>query len=61
MSKLQTFVREKMEQLLLVWLIEKQLMGTAEMDFIICEKAQAIYTDWLQQTPTTSLDEAQKD
>lgn len=33
MSKLQIFVREKMEQLLLVCLIEKQLIGTAEMDF----------------------------
>ena len=42
----------------MVWLMEKQLAGDTVTEGIICEKAQAIYTDLLQQTPGTSPDKA---
>ncbi|XP_070275247.1 putative CENPB DNA-binding domain-containing protein 1 [Myotis yumanensis] len=57
-SKQQTSIHENMEKLLMVWLMEKQLAGDTVTKAIICEKAQAIYADLLQQTPGTSMDEA---
>ncbi|XP_076049578.1 putative CENPB DNA-binding domain-containing protein 1 [Oratosquilla oratoria] len=51
-SKIWTSVLDKMENLLLVWLTEKQLAGDTVMEAIVCEKAKAIYTDLLQQIPT---------
>ncbi|CAE1154389.1 unnamed protein product [Acanthosepion pharaonis] len=43
-----------MEKLLMVWLTEKQIAGDTVTEAIICEKARAIYTDLMQQTPGTS-------
>ncbi|KAM5158227.1 tigger transposable element-derived protein 1-like [Mantella aurantiaca] len=56
-SKLRTSLHEKMEKLLMVWVMEKQLQGDTLTQSIICEKARAIYGDLLKQTPHTSTDE----
>ncbi|KAK4324160.1 hypothetical protein Pmani_005163 [Petrolisthes manimaculis] len=56
-SKLRNSVHEKMENLLLMWLSQKQLAGDTVTEAIICEKARAIYTDLQQQTPGTSADQ----
>ena len=60
-SKLRTSVHEKMENLLLMWVREKELAGDTVTEGITCEKARAIYADLLQQTPGTSVDEASED
>uniref|UniRef100_A0A5F8G8Y5 HTH CENPB-type domain-containing protein n=1 Tax=Monodelphis domestica TaxID=13616 RepID=A0A5F8G8Y5_MONDO len=60
-SKLRTSVHEEMERLLLVWLMEKQLTGETVTKSIICEKAQEIYGDLVEQTPGTSMDETSKE
>ncbi|XP_059512727.1 programmed cell death 1 ligand 2 isoform X2 [Myotis daubentonii] len=57
-SKQRTSTHENMEELLMVWLTEKQLAGDTVTKAIICEKARAIYADLLQQSPGTSVDEA---
>ena len=60
-SKLRTYVDEKMENLLMVWLTEKQLAGDTVTEGTVCKKAHAIYDDLLQQTSGTSVDEASED
>lgn len=47
-----------MDKLLMVCLTEKQLAGDNMKEAIIFEKALAIYTDLLQQTPGTPTNEA---
>ncbi|XP_064116538.1 tigger transposable element-derived protein 1-like [Macrobrachium nipponense] len=56
-SKRHTDVHEKMENLLLVWLTEKQLAGDSVTEGIICEKAHSIFSDLQLQTPGTSMEE----
>ncbi len=46
-----------MENLLLMWLREKQLAGDTVTEAIVCEKARAIFSDLVQQTQGTSADE----
>ncbi|GBM79260.1 hypothetical protein AVEN_238875-1 [Araneus ventricosus] len=60
-SKLRSSLHEKKEELLMVWVTEKQLKGDTLTQGIICEKARAIYGDLLNQTPRTSTDEASED
>ncbi|UYV64177.1 K02A2.6-like [Cordylochernes scorpioides] len=60
-SKVRTSLHENMEKLLMVWVTEKQLQGDTLKQTIICEKARAIYGDFLKQTPQTSIDEASED
>ena len=42
-SKLRTNIHDEMEQLLLLWIKEKQLAGDSVSEAIICEKAGAIF------------------
>ncbi|XP_064093865.1 tigger transposable element-derived protein 1-like [Macrobrachium nipponense] len=56
-SKHRTDVHETMENLLLVWLMEKQLAEDSVTEGIICEKARSISSDLQQQTPGTSAEE----
>ncbi|GFS61322.1 tigger transposable element-derived protein 1 [Nephila pilipes] len=44
-SKLRTNTHDEMEQLLLLWIKEKQLAGDSVSEAIICEKAGAIFQD----------------
>ncbi|GFT24924.1 tigger transposable element-derived protein 1 [Nephila pilipes] len=44
-SKLRTNIYDEMEQLLLLWIKEKQLAGDFVSEAIICEKAGAIFQD----------------
>ncbi|GFS75253.1 HTH CENPB-type domain-containing protein [Nephila pilipes] len=44
-SKLRTNIHDEMEQLLLLWIKEKQLAGDSVSEAIICEKAGAIFQD----------------
>ena len=60
-SKFRTSIHEKMEKLLMVWLMEKQLAGDTMTEGTVCQNARAIYDDLLQQTSGTSVDEASED
>nr|XP_060615591.1 uncharacterized protein LOC132765319 [Anolis sagrei ordinatus] len=60
-SKLRTAVHGEMEELLLAWLTEKQLVGDTVTESIICEKARVIYRDLLRRTPGTSMDRASEE
>ncbi|GFT59872.1 HTH CENPB-type domain-containing protein [Nephila pilipes] len=44
-SKLRTNIHDEMEQLLLLWIKEKQLAGDSVSEAIICENAGAIFQD----------------
>ncbi|XP_058061708.1 tigger transposable element-derived protein 1-like [Anopheles bellator] len=56
-SKRRTSLNEKMENLLMVWMTEKQLQGGTLTESIICEKARTIYDDLLKQISHTSTNE----
>lgn len=60
-SKLRTSLHEKMENLLMVWVKEKQLQGGTLTQSIICEKARVIYGDLLKQIPHSSTNDESED
>uniref|UniRef100_UPI0035902AD7 tigger transposable element-derived protein 1-like n=1 Tax=Myxine glutinosa TaxID=7769 RepID=UPI0035902AD7 len=47
---------EEMEKLLLVWINEKQLVGAAISEGIICEKAKLLHGDLIKDLPGSSAD-----
>ena len=47
-------ILEKVEQLLLVWINERQLQGDSVSEAIICEKARHLHSDLIAKTPTSS-------
>uniref|UniRef100_A0A8C5PXM0 HTH CENPB-type domain-containing protein n=1 Tax=Leptobrachium leishanense TaxID=445787 RepID=A0A8C5PXM0_9ANUR len=55
-SKQRPRVLEDVEKLLLVWINEKQLVGDALSENIICEKAKALYADLESNRPGTSTE-----
>uniref|UniRef100_UPI00358F173F tigger transposable element-derived protein 1-like n=1 Tax=Myxine glutinosa TaxID=7769 RepID=UPI00358F173F len=48
---------EEMEKLLLVWINEKQLVGAAISEGIICEKAKLLHGDLIKDLPGSSADD----
>ncbi|GFT30952.1 tigger transposable element-derived protein 1 [Nephila pilipes] len=58
-SKLRNPIYDKMENLLFVWLTEKQSAGNTLAESIICEKARTIYADLLQKDPDTTEEHPQ--
>ena len=50
---LRSFLHEKMEKLLMMWVTEKQRKGDTFTQGIVCEKARAIYGYLLMQAPHT--------
>uniref|UniRef100_A0A8C5W8W6 HTH CENPB-type domain-containing protein n=1 Tax=Leptobrachium leishanense TaxID=445787 RepID=A0A8C5W8W6_9ANUR len=54
LTKQRTQVLEEVENLLLVWLNEKQLAGDSVSEAMISEKAWKLHSDLLQQNPSTS-------
>ena len=44
------------QQLLLIWIREKELDGDSISEGITCEKALCIYADLLKETPSTSAE-----
>lgn len=61
LSKLRSPLHEKMEELLVMWVAEKQRAGDDLNQGIVCEKARAIYDGLLTHTPRTSKDEPSED
>lgn len=55
-SKRRTSVHEETEDMLLVWLKDKELAGNTVTEGIICEKARTIYDDLIKQTGTSADD-----
>ena len=56
-SKHRSNVNDEMEDLLLIWLKEKQLAGDTVSETIIREKALSIYEDLIKNMPGTSGDD----
>ncbi|GFS77461.1 tigger transposable element-derived protein 1, partial [Nephila pilipes] len=52
-SKQRTNIHDEMEQLLLLWIKEKQLAGDSVSEAIICEKAGAIFQDFKRDVTET--------
>ncbi|GFU48699.1 HTH CENPB-type domain-containing protein [Nephila pilipes] len=52
-SKQRTNIHDEMEQLLLLWIQEKQLAGDSVSEAIICEKAGAIFQDFKRDVTET--------
>jgi len=48
---------EEVENLLMVWINEKQLAGDSVSEAIICEKARLLYSDITRDTPGSSAEE----
>ena len=48
---------EEVEELLMVWINEKQLAGDSVSEAIICEKAKLLYSDITRDTPGSSAEE----
>jgi hypothetical protein len=48
---------EEVENLLMVWINEKQLAGDSVSEAIICEKARLLYSDIMRDTPGSSVEE----
>ncbi|XP_066531040.1 tigger transposable element-derived protein 1-like [Hoplias malabaricus] len=60
-SKRRSNLNDDMEELLLLWLQEKQLAGDSVRESIIREKARIIYGDLLQDMPGTSQGQGQEE
>ncbi|GFU45088.1 tigger transposable element-derived protein 1 [Nephila pilipes] len=58
-SKLRTNIHDEMEQLLLLWIKEKQLAGDSISEAIICEKAGAIFQDLKRDVTETEGESSQ--
>ncbi|GFT99759.1 jerky protein homolog-like [Nephila pilipes] len=58
-SKLRTNIHDEMEQLLLLWIKEKQLAGDSVSEAIICEKAGAIFQDLKRDVTETEGESSQ--
>ncbi|GFU45751.1 HTH CENPB-type domain-containing protein [Nephila pilipes] len=58
-SKLRTNIHDEMEQLLLLWIKEKQLAGDSVSEAIICEKAGAIFQDLKHDVTETEGESSQ--
>ena len=55
-SKQRPQILDEVEQLLLIWIKEKELYGDSISEGIICEKALLIYADLIKVTPSTSAE-----
>lgn len=58
-SKLRTNIHDEMEQLLLLWIKEKQLVGDSVSETIICEKASSIFQDLKRDVAETEGESSQ--
>ncbi|GFS69161.1 tigger transposable element-derived protein 1 [Nephila pilipes] len=58
-SKLRTDIYDEMEQLLLLWIKEKQLAGDSVSEAIVCEKAGVIFQDLKRDVTETEGESSQ--
>ena len=49
-------IMDEVENLLLIWIEEKELLGNSISEGIICKKALSNYADLVKETPSTSAE-----